>query len=65
MMSILAQVVTVWVIFIQGPGQMTPADFIKHNIPQIQQSYINIGVPVFFEKVAVYTGDFPAPTTQN
>lgn len=64
-MTFLAQVVTVWVIFIQGPGQMTPSDFITHNLPQIQQSYLDIGVPVVFEKVAAYTGAFPAPTTQN
>lgn len=65
MLNIIAQVVTVWVIFIQGPGQMTPSDFITHNIPQIQQAYLDIGVPVVFERVAAYTGDFPAPTTQN
>lgn len=64
-MNFLAQMVTVWVIFIQGPGQMTPSDFITHNIPQIQQAYLDIGVPVVFEKVAAYTGDFPAPSTQN
>jgi len=65
MISIFAQVVSVWVIFIQGPGQMYPSQFIESVIPQVQETYAEIGVPVFFERVASYTGDFPAPTLET
>lgn len=62
MMSILAQVVTVWVIFIQGQNQMYPSDFISTTMPEVQSAYLDFGVYLNFQRVAVYAGNFPAPT---
>lgn len=61
----LMQIVTVWVVFISGQNQMYPNDFIEKVMPQVQTAYANIGTFVHFERVAAYTGNFPAPTTEN
>lgn len=62
MINIFAQVVTVWVIFIQGQNQMYPSDFINVTMPEVQASYQEIGAYINFQRVAVYSGEFPAPT---
>lgn len=62
---LLAQIVTVWLVFIQGPDTLYPSEFIDNIEPQIQAAYLEAGVAVVFKKHLVYLGNFPQPDELN